>query len=1441
MVAGGGLGEREVSAGSVTQVTYLFSDIEGSTGLWQDHPEAMAGALETHFGVVRGAIAAAGGEVVQDTGDGVFAVFPTAVGAVHGAVGVQRGLRDASWGVTGPLRVRIGLHTGTVDPNLRDYRGTSVNRAARVMDVAHGGQVVLSGPTRELLQDSPLDGLVLTDLGVHTLRGIAAAEHLWQVSAPDLESDFPPPRVKGGAVSAVCPYKGLAAFQPEDAELFFGREELVDRLVARLAQSRFLAVVGPSGSGKSSAVRAGLLPALGRGALPGSGAWVPLILTPTSEPVKELAHRLALSSDAGLAQVLADLEADPRGIDRHVEVALGGARPDARLLLVVDQFEELFTLCRDEEQRQAFVDLLLRLTRAEGPRASVVVALRADHYGNCARFPQLAGMLGDSQVLVGPMTDIELRRAVTGPAEAVGLDLEPALVDAVIADSGGGVGSLPLVSHALVETWARRSATTLTLEGYRQAGGVDGAIARTAESLYRDRFDEQQQVIARLIFLRLVEPGEDTADAKRRAALSELVPAGSDEDTVRAVLDEIVAARLITTDEASVELAHEALLREWPTLKRWLDDNRDGLRLLRHLSEAAAAWDGLDRDPGELYRGARLAAALEWLEGAEVDLNPVERAFIDASRDLAEAEALEAEQRALRQARQNRRLKTLLGATAALLVAAATAGTFAAIQRTRANDTAHLAQVRALAAEAVGVRQIDLGLLLAAEAARLGPDVPEARGALIQRLLDQPEVTRVGGVPVTMTPTNVHAAAGGGLLALSGDGGPVEVIDAASLEHLTSVDVPPEHLPGGLGHVVLSDDGRTLGIAVGTPPSAFIQDEFLLIDVASSTVTQRFDLPSTVEWPPTFLPGGARFAYVTDSRGAGTRVHVFDAATGDRVARQVFRFRTDDCEFGYEVDSVLAVSPTGAIAVVTECLGITFFEDAADSEPAWTAPPQTRPFLEGVLSIEPAAAVFAGGGRYLVVGDWQGGVVVHDARTGEVVAGPIPYAGPRVTAMAASPDGPVAVAHADGWVRTIDPITGDLLPWAFDAREQVVAVAPGPDPSSWTIGSITGTVVRWSPLSLSPALDRLTRGHASIGADLVRVYPRGRSVEDPLEVVDVDTGERREVAIPASREGDLVLDLAFPSPDGQAVLGSVMTFRDDAPARDVEVRDAASLEVLALLDWDALEIGPVQIGANTFLAGDVLDVAWARAAEELVVATRGGPIARFDAHSGDLVAGPFDSGVFDPVVAWSEARGEIYVPSREGSITVLDDALEPTGESLPLGAARFDALAVSPDGRLLAIGGGTGLPQVWDLDSRTRRATLPALEGGEHSLAFSPDGSVLAIQGAQGDLLLVDVASGRPLHAALEPVSLGGGDALFSPFSDGGPVDLTFAPDGGRVGFLASNDDIVALTLDVERLSGHACDIAGRNLTEAEWAQHLPADEPYRLTCPQWADPREGG
>jgi len=387
------------------------------------------------------------------------------------------------------------------------------------------------------------------------------------------------------------PFKGLPFFDEADSELFFGREALAAHLLERLlvgveAGERFLGVVGASGSGKSSVVRAGLVPAL-RWRSPSSG-WPIHVLTPGAHPLQSLATHVTreIESVTAAATLADDLAREPRSLHLFLKRATDDHRA-SHTLLVVDQFEELFTLSRSPQERTALVDNLLVAANEPGGPTIVLVALRADFYAHCADFADLRQALARRQEYIGRMTAEELRRAITEPAGSGHWELEPGLVELLLHDVGEEPGALPLLSHALLETWQRRRGRTLTIGGYLAAGGVRSAIAETAEAVFQDQLDPQQRAIARQIFLSLTELGEGTQDTRRRARLDELIPNPEARPSVEAVLAILADARLVTTGEGTAEVAHEALIREWPTLREWLAEDREGLRLHRHLTEAA--------------------------------------------------------------------------------------------------------------------------------------------------------------------------------------------------------------------------------------------------------------------------------------------------------------------------------------------------------------------------------------------------------------------------------------------------------------------------------------------------------------------------------------------------------------------------------------------------------------------------------------------------------------------------------------------------------------------------------------------------------------------------------------------------------------------------------------------------------------------------------------
>lgn len=562
------------------------------------------------------------------------------------------------------------------------------------------------------------------------------------------------------------PYVGLAMFQPDDAPKFFGRERLTAELLT--TKHRFTGVFGPSGAGKSSLLRAGLI----------ARTREPVLLfTPGADPVEECAVALARLTGAD-AVALADELRDPAALGRR-----------HGHLVVVDQFEELFTLCRNEELRTWLIAALTRCTK-------VVIGVRADYYGHCAQYPELVEALNGSQVMVGAMTADELRLAITEPAAVAGAKVETALLARLMADAVGQAAVLPLLSHALAETWQHRRGLTLTLAGYEEVGGLEHAVARTAQEVF-DGFTAGQQEQAKRILLRLVT----TEDTKRRARKDELE---ADED----VLCALAAARLVVIDRDGVELAHEALIRSWPAFGEWIEQERENIKAQRELTRATQTWEALDRDPGALYRGRRLTTVPPGL-----CLNAAERAFLAASL-AAEAEVSASARRRTRRQRQ------LLAALAALVVVAASSTVFALQAGRTADEQRTTAAVLTAVGDAAALRSTDPALAqqVALAAYQLAP-LPQARNGLRQEdvpsqvLRDaQSEVTalavgptrqqvatghRDGTVVLTdladlPSPRTSHEAArhtgavtalamdpAGGLVASAGEDGAVHVVDVS--------------------------------------------------------------------------------------------------------------------------------------------------------------------------------------------------------------------------------------------------------------------------------------------------------------------------------------------------------------------------------------------------------------------------------------------------------------------------------------------------------------------------------------------------------------------------------------------------------------------------------------------------------------------------------------
>ena len=661
--------------------------------------------------------------------------------------------------------------------------------------------------------------MLLDELGLDPGAELVELEQRLLNQDPSLSAD-------GSTGSRDCPYRGLLPYDSDDAEVFFGREDDVAACLRRLRDAGVLVVVGPSGVGKSSLVCAGVVASLAR-------ADTPVIVgRPGAHPLESLA----------------------------------GLKPRGRQTLVVDQAEEAVTLCVDPVERERYFTSLATHVGAGG---GLVLTLRADHLGDLAPYPEIARILEDGLYLLGPMREPDLRRAIEAPAHGAGLRLEPGLVDLMVREAGGEPAGLPMLSHVLRETWERREGSTLTVDGYKATGGIQHAVSQSAELLY-DAMDEPQRAQLRSLLLRLVVPTEAGDPVRTRVPRDKVAV---DEDHARLV-EQLVDARLVSIDGDAVQIAHEALVRVWPRLRGWLDDDLEGQRLFRHLAESADAWHTMGRPDSELYRGARLTGALDWRERTGPDISDTESAFLEASADLSASELRDAQQRVRRERRINRRLRGALAGVAVLAVCALVAGVLAVRSADRAEDdrdraraAADVAYARQAGAVALEHGDPSLSLLLALSALAIDDSV-RARDTLVAVLLRSPSLVSVrgaGGGIVDLT-----ASPDGSLLAASrpGEGEGLLLMDADTLEPLPFADDIPA------SGIAFSPDSSLLAMAVNQwtgnigAPARIDPQPVRLYDMPDGTRADRqlggFPAGASVEYDLDFSADGRRLVAAVD-------------------------------------------------------------------------------------------------------------------------------------------------------------------------------------------------------------------------------------------------------------------------------------------------------------------------------------------------------------------------------------------------------------------------------------------------------------------------------------------------------------------------------------------------------------------------------------------------
>ncbi|MER6335015.1 hypothetical protein ABT298_38130 [Streptomyces sp. NPDC001034] len=947
------------------------------------------------------------------------------------------------------------------------------------------------------------------------------------------------------------PYRGLARFEPADAAMFFGRDELTERLLRHAASHRLTAVFGPSGSGKSSLLRAGLIPRLRGPDTPAPRPAAIRVLTPGEHPHRTHAERL-----------------EP-------------AAADGDTWLIVDQFEELYTLCTDPLEREQFIDRLLTATEP-ARRLRVVLAVRADFLDRCTAHPRLTAALQDATVLAGPMSRDELREAVVRPAQKSGLVVERALTARVLEETRDEPGALPLMSHALLETWRRRSGRTLTLAAYELTGGVHGALNRTAEDLYA-RLTPQQAEAARRILLRLVTPGKGTQDTRRPAPRDELdtaAPTGTAD-----VLERLVKARLVTLDGHTVTLAHEALIAAWPRLGKWIDEARERLRVRHRVTEAARAWEALGRDPGALYRGTPLAAAEEMLAGTAGDLNRLERDFLTGS-----AAARDREHRAA--ARTTRRLRHLTGALSVLLVCALTASLIAWHQyrasehrRGQALAAQKTALSRQLAAQSAALLgdDPDLASLLAVQAYRTRPTAEAASSvyaaaalplrhrlggptAPVSAVAFSPDGRRVaaGGVDGALrlrdtrtgTVRRVLPAFGGAVTGLAyGAGGrlvaagaPDGTIRVADLVRGTTRLVRPTGI-GPLTSMSLSPDGRLLA-------AGGLSGRTELVDTATGRLRARLTGHTEPVRTVTFSPDGRTVATGGDDRTA----RLWDTATGEN--RAVLTGHADSV-------SAMAFSPDGTtLATGSRDRTVRLWDVAQEIPDVVRAGPATV-----------SSMAFTADGRTLATGEADGTARLWDA-AGTRPRGARSLGTGAVTSLLPGPGGRMraALIGADGrTVRLRD--ANDRAPRTVTdpgpRPDTLLATALGPGGRVLATGGTGGTVRLWDTATGRRRI--LLTGHTDVvtalafSRDAHTVVSAG--ADGTVRLWDTATGASRAVL------DDTASSVAL-SPDGR----TLATGHDDGTVR---LWDLATRSVRATLRGPRLAVSALAIspGRPTLAAG----------------------------------------------------------------------------------------------------------------------------------------------------------------------------------------------------------------------------------------------------------------